>query len=250
MFVFRSREIGHPFFAASAAFSNVALSASGTFAATSRCIEVTAHPASVLSNVAVAFVSTLSGVRPSFPSSPDRAMEKHPAWAAATSSSGFVPGSFSNRITKEYGVFLRAPLAVETMPLPSFSPPFHRALADRCMCDPPGRPKDGPLLTLRRPAVAGLVPAQAEPVRRVVDHEVRGLPPPLRLLDPLPKTRGGILSPLPDVSERKELALFVAEPVTEEPEVPPARATVLDEHVHGLLLPDLEVLHHDVLDGP
>ena len=74
--------------------------------------------------------------------------------------------------------------------------------------------------------------AEEGPVHRVVQHQDRRRQQP----DPGGQPEGG--------------TLFVAEPVTEEPDVPPARATVLDEHVHGLLLPDLEVLHHDVLDGP
>jgi hypothetical protein len=60
-------------------------------------------------------------------------MEKHAACAAAISSSGFVPGAFSNRVVKEYGVFERTPLADETDPLPSLRPPFHTALAFRCI---------------------------------------------------------------------------------------------------------------------
>ena len=43
------------------------------------------------SRCTVAVVSTLSGSWPARPSSPDSAIEKHPAWAAAISSSGLVP---------------------------------------------------------------------------------------------------------------------------------------------------------------
>jgi hypothetical protein len=60
-------------------------------------------------------------------------MEKHPACAAAINSSGFVPGVFSNRVLNEYGVLLSTPLADDTAPLPSFSPPFQTALALRCI---------------------------------------------------------------------------------------------------------------------
>src|SRR5579871_3465719 len=49
------------------------------------------------------------------------------------SSSGFVPAPFSNLVLNEYCVLDRTPLAVETVPLPSFSPPFHCALAVLCM---------------------------------------------------------------------------------------------------------------------
>ena len=73
------------------------------------------------------------GVKFAAPSCADSAMEKHAACAAAISSSGFVPGAFSNRVVKEYGVFERTPLADETDPLPSLRPPFHTALAFRCI---------------------------------------------------------------------------------------------------------------------
>jgi len=146
--------MGHPFFAASAAFSNVAPSAFGTFPTTSRWIEVTVQPASVLSNRSFAFVSMESGVSPSFPSSPERAMEKQPACAAATSSSGFVPFAFSNLAANPYAAFDRTPLAEETVPFPSFSPPFHTALANRSKTSP-GEAKREVLLTLAQ----GLRPA-------------------------------------------------------------------------------------------
>jgi hypothetical protein len=64
-------------------------------------------------------------------------MEKHPAWAAPTSSSGFVPGAFSNRMDHEYGMPFRTPLSVDTVPLPSFSPPLQTALAPRFIEIPP-----------------------------------------------------------------------------------------------------------------
>ena len=159
--------MGQPVFAAFAAFSNVDLSAFGTFAATSRWINVTANPASVFSKFTVAFVSIESGVRPSFPSSPERAIEKHPEWAAAMSSSGFVPGAFSNRCAKEYGVPFRTPLAVETVPFPSFKPPFQTAFAYRCtMSVAPADVNPGSHLTLRarrlyRHAVLAQVPIAA-----------------------------------------------------------------------------------------
>src|SRR5437899_11213 len=95
MSAFRRRDIGHPFSAAVAAFWNFPGSAPGTFAATSRWIDFTVQPASVLSKFKVAFVSIRSGWYPSFSSSLDKAIEKQPACAAATSSSGFVPGSWS-----------------------------------------------------------------------------------------------------------------------------------------------------------
>jgi hypothetical protein len=63
-------------------------------------------------------------------------MEKHAACAAAISSSGFVPGAFSNRMVKEYGVLLSTPPGAEIDPFPSLSPPFHTALALRSIDSP------------------------------------------------------------------------------------------------------------------
>src|SRR5207237_2168531 len=107
-------------------------SAPETFAETSRWIDLTDHPLSVLSKSKVAFVSIDSGWYPAWPSSLERAIEKQAAWAAATSSSGFVPGSSPNRIAKLYATPFTAPLAVDTVPLPCFSPHRPCALARRC----------------------------------------------------------------------------------------------------------------------
>ena len=51
----------------------------------------------------MASVSTLCGSWPALPSSADSAIEKQPAWAAAISSSGFVPSPSSKRDWNEYG---------------------------------------------------------------------------------------------------------------------------------------------------
>jgi hypothetical protein len=75
----------------------------------------------------------LEAVRFAAPNCPESAMEKHPACAAAINSSGLVPGVFSKRVANEYGVLDNTPLLEETTPLPSLSPPFHIALALRCM---------------------------------------------------------------------------------------------------------------------
>src|SRR5208282_1743300 len=83
--------------------------------------------------VSVAVVSMLDAVRLAPPNWPESAIEKQPACAAAINSSGFVPGVFSNRVLKEYGVLFNTPLEDDTAPLPSFSPPFQTALALRCM---------------------------------------------------------------------------------------------------------------------
>src|SRR5436189_1987487 len=113
--------------------------------ATSRWIDFTVQPASVLSKFRVAFVSIRSGWYPSFSSSLDKAIEKQPACAAATSSSGFVPGVSPNRVAKLYGMPLRAPLNVDTVPFPSFRPPFHCALARRSIESPAGPKSNGNL---------------------------------------------------------------------------------------------------------
>src|ERR1700722_16024495 len=92
------------------------------------------QPASSFSSVSAAVVSKLSGTMPAAVSCPERAMEKHPACAAAISSSGFVPFPSSNRVEKEYCVFDSTPLSVEIFPLPSLIEPFHTAEALRIMC--------------------------------------------------------------------------------------------------------------------
>src|SRR3989475_2552322 len=130
---FRSWEAGQPLLAFSAAFWKAAASALGTRPTTSRCTAVIAHPESCFSMVRVAEVLMLSGVRLAPPNCAERAIEKQAAWAAAISSSGLVPGVFSKRVAKEYGVFDNTPLVADTVPLPSLSPPFHTALALRCI---------------------------------------------------------------------------------------------------------------------
>src|SRR5690606_41208853 len=55
-------------------------------------------------------------------------MVKHPACAAAISSSGLVPLPFSKRETKVYGVCCKIPLCELKWPLPSLIVPFHTAV--------------------------------------------------------------------------------------------------------------------------
>src|SRR6267154_2500094 len=128
-----SLETGHPALALLAAVLNAAWLAPGTFAFTSRCTLVMANPPSTLSRVTAAVVLMLSAVRLALPSCPLSAMEKHPACAAASNSSGFVPMPLSNRELKLYCVSFSTPLSVETVPFPSFSPPRQMALPFRCM---------------------------------------------------------------------------------------------------------------------
>jgi hypothetical protein len=60
-------------------------------------------------------------------------MVKQPACAAAMSSSGLVPFSFSNRVLKEYGVSASTPESVERLPLPARPVPRQTAFALRIM---------------------------------------------------------------------------------------------------------------------
>src|SRR5437667_8376935 len=129
----KSFETGQPVSAALTAASNLDLSAPGTCATRSRWLLVMPKPSGSLSSVIVAVVSSLLAVKPAFPSCAESAMVKHPAWAAARSSSGLVPTPFSNLVLKEYCVCLSTPLSVEMVPFPSFKPPCQIADALRCM---------------------------------------------------------------------------------------------------------------------
>src|SRR5215217_3312521 len=75
----------------------------------------------------------LSAVRPAWASWAESAIEKQPACAAASSSSGLVPLPSSKRVWNEYAELERTPLAVETVPLPDFKSPRHCADAVRFM---------------------------------------------------------------------------------------------------------------------
>src|SRR5579864_7504020 len=96
-------------------------------------LDVIVHPESNFSSDNVTVVEMLSGVKFAEPNCPDSAIEKHPAWADAINSSGFVPGAFSNLVEKEYCVLFNTPPGAEIVPFPSFNPPFQTALALRCM---------------------------------------------------------------------------------------------------------------------
>src|ERR1041384_3613116 len=119
IFAFNTLETGHPAFALPASSWNFASSAPGTLPTTSRFTAVIVHPASSLSMVSVAEVSMLDGVRFAPPNCADSAIEKQAACAAAISSSGLVPGVFSNRVLNEYGVLFNTVLAEDTEPFPS-----------------------------------------------------------------------------------------------------------------------------------
>src|SRR5438552_15404007 len=87
-----------------------------------------AKPSVTFSSVTSAVVSMCSAVSLASPRMRDRAIVKHPAWAAPMSSSGLVPGLPSKRLLKPYGYSLSAPLLVEMAPLPSLMPPCQTAV--------------------------------------------------------------------------------------------------------------------------
>src|SRR5439155_2326226 len=120
-------ETGQPALALPASSSSFAWSAPGTFAFNVRWTAVMAKPSVTLSIVTSAVVSMCSAVSLASPRMRDRAIVKHPAWAAPMSSSGLVPGLPSKRLLKPYGYSLSAPLLVEMAPLPSLMPPCQTA---------------------------------------------------------------------------------------------------------------------------
>src|ERR1700679_1494240 len=132
----KRREIGQLVFAPCAALSNAALSAPGTLAVVVNRILVIVGPASVLSKVTVALVSSDSGGRLEVGGEGLSPMGNKPAWSSAISSSGLVPIPFSNRVPNEYWLSFNTPLWVEIVPLPSFRPPCHTALAVRSIQTP------------------------------------------------------------------------------------------------------------------
>src|SRR5258708_28844790 len=129
----KSFDTGQPVSAAFTAASNLGLSAPGSRATRSRWFLVMAKPSGSLSSEIVAVVSSRLAVMPALPSCAESAIVKHPACAAARSSSGLVPTPFSNLVLKEYCVCFRTPLSVEIEPFPSFRPPCQTADALRCM---------------------------------------------------------------------------------------------------------------------
>src|ERR1051325_564697 len=88
------------------------------------------NPSPSLVRCTTADVSRLRGGYPAWVSPSDSAIVKHPACAAPSSSSGFVPGADSKRGLNEYGPS-KAPLPRRMLPLPLLRSPFHLALAVR-----------------------------------------------------------------------------------------------------------------------
>src|SRR5690242_17245864 len=103
----RTFEIGHPTLAAAAASSIFAMSAPAAVAVVGRTLFLRVLVSKVISQG----VSMDSGVMLGSASCAATAMLKQLAWAAAMSSSGFVPGAVSKRVLKLYGVPLITPLA-------------------------------------------------------------------------------------------------------------------------------------------
>ena len=126
MFELNDFEIGQFSFASLAHSSNFSLLIPGTFAFTVRCdFEIAPLP-----NVMSHLVSILSGVKPASFKTRLNFMEKHPACAAATNSSGLVPSLASpNLDAKVKGAFSNAFVSVLIVPFPSFAVPCHSAFA-------------------------------------------------------------------------------------------------------------------------
>src|SRR5688572_1052490 len=97
----RAREMMQPVFVCSTCCWNVAWSILGTTASTVSSIKLMRKPLSSLFRCTSALVLTLVGVKPACASELDSAIEKHPACAAPSSSSGLAPAPFSKRVAKE-----------------------------------------------------------------------------------------------------------------------------------------------------
>src|SRR5881394_2789634 len=103
----------------------------GTTPRTVRCELVTFGPSSI-DRVTVAETSRRSGALPAWASSCESAMEKHEAWAAATSSSGLVlPSERSVRDAQVTGRSAAAPLANDNVPFPWARSPSQLVVAVR-----------------------------------------------------------------------------------------------------------------------
>src|SRR5437867_9666997 len=127
----RAREIGQFSFASSAARANFVASALGTSPLTSSSLETTVQLSPTLSNVTLDRTSSRLGGVPARASPADRAIAKHDACAAASSSSGLdFPAGASVRALQETGRSLNFPLdAALTRPVPLMRSPFQTARA-------------------------------------------------------------------------------------------------------------------------
>ncbi|PAV74863.1 hypothetical protein WR25_01079 [Diploscapter pachys] len=124
-------DTGQPAFASLAIRSNSSRSMPSTWPVSVRSDRVMVNPSPSFSSVTFALVSRLPCVLPAPASAKASAIVKQPAWAAAISSSGLVPGPSSNRVLKPYWASVSRPDWVEIWPLPSLPRPSYRADALR-----------------------------------------------------------------------------------------------------------------------
>ena len=101
MAALNSRETGQFALAPAARDWNCSSPMPGTQDSFSRWTAVMVHFPSTCSSDTLACVAMRVGVKPARVSSAVSAMVKQPACAAASNSSGLVPGSFSKRVTNE-----------------------------------------------------------------------------------------------------------------------------------------------------
>src|ERR1700692_671704 len=133
MVALSTRDTGQLAFAPPAISANFAASIAGTCARVVRWIAVIVHASFTFSRVTAASVSIAVAVNPALFNAKDSAIVKHPACAAPSSSSGFVPLPSPKRALNPYGASLKTPDWVEMLPLPSLTVPCQRADALRCM---------------------------------------------------------------------------------------------------------------------
>ena len=132
MAALRTRDTGQLAFAPAATSANAAASMPGTFAEVVRWTAQRVQPVlGWFSSVTAAVVLSVSATCPAFSRAAASAIVKHPACAAAISSSGLVPTPDSKREVKEYGVSFRTVLSVESVPLPDLRLPCQTADAFR-----------------------------------------------------------------------------------------------------------------------
>src|SRR6185312_10274485 len=131
IWAFRTFDTGQFFSASPAIFANAASSNFGTLARSVKAERVIRNPCPSGSRLTAASVVSSVGVKPAPCSWKARAIVKHPACAAAISSSGFVPFSFSKRVRNEYGVPSSTPESLVSWPLPARPVPCQTAFALR-----------------------------------------------------------------------------------------------------------------------
>src|SRR5690606_4909778 len=214
----RARDTGHPSFAALAWLWNASSERPGTTARVTSSIPMMDGPPSRVSRVTRASVWIRSGGWPAVASRAASAIEKHPACAAAMSSSGLVPTPSSKREPKEYDPST-APLAVARVPLPLLRSPRHSASAVRTGI------VDTPLGRLR------IRPESTGPDRQDTERDAAGRREAEPRGAPRPDRRGGGAGPT------RERARFVAAAPL-DPAAPRAYGTVGARPMLGRALPN------------